>query len=480
MFINSFLLNYINLFFDSLYKFWYYKIRGGLSVRSYLIMILASLTMSLLLTPLVKKLAYRVGAVDHPNHRKVHSNVMPRLGGLAIYISFITSSFIFLELNSNLKGILLGSAIIITLGIVDDIIGARAKIKLVGQILATIPLLAYGLEINFASDLVLIKALGIILTIFWVVGLINAVNLIDGLDGLAAGVSLIGVLSLAMVSLTQGISLGVHLSLILAGAILGFLKYNFNPAEIFMGDTGSMFLGYTVASISLLAISNSTGSVIYLTPILALGVPIFDTNFAFSRRMLNGKHPFSPDKEHIHHRFINFGLDQRQTVLTIYLISLIFGLMSILLAKYNSFTSLFVIFAILIIVFLWLKEFGIIRLGNSLKTEPIEILGEIRYKLVELEKAFEDELELAGFHKEIGQLEELVAKVPSFVYGNTFNELAATKEEQAYTTLRSRVYWLIEIIDYIVDNYQHNKENLNYIFNNEKSNLLTINYNLKV
>jgi len=443
-------------------------------------MFLSSLVMSLLLTPLVKRLAYRVGAVDHPNHRKVHSNVMPRLGGLAIYISFIISSFIFLDFNSNFKAILLGSAIIIILGITDDIIGVKAKVKLVGQILATIPLLAYGLQINFASDIILIEVFGTILTVFWVVGLVNAVNLIDGLDGLAGGVSLIGVLSLAMVSLIQGNLLDVSLSVLLAGAILGFLRYNFNPAEIFMGDTGSMFLGYAVASISLLTIGNSTELVTYLIPILALGVPIFDTNFAFSRRLINGKHPFTPDKEHIHHRFINFGLNQKQTVLTIYLISLVFGLTSILLARYNSLTNLLLIFSILMLLFLWLKEFGIIRLGNSLKAEPIEILGEIRYKLVELEKVFDDELELAGFHKEIGQLEELVAKVPSFVYSQTFNELAATKEQRTYKTLRDRVYWLIEIIDYIVDNYQYNKENLNYIFDNEKSNLLNINYNLKV
>ncbi|GAB6099411.1 hypothetical protein JCM16358_12900 [Halanaerocella petrolearia] len=448
----------------------------------YILMFLSSLVMSLLFTPLAEKLAYYVGAVDHPNHRKVHEGSMPRLGGVAIYLAFLVNSLLFIEVGPTFEAILLGSVIIVTVGIIDDIRGLDAEKKLTGQVLATLPILLHNLQIDYISHplsgLILTGYLAIPITILWVVGLINAVNLIDGLDGLAGGVATISALSIAVICLAKGNLVSLGLALILAGSTLGFLKYNFNPAEIFMGDSGSMFLGYALAVISLTGMVKSATAITIFAPILVLGVPIFDTSFAFIRRMLIDKHPFQADKEHLHHRFLRFGLNQKQTVLTIYLVALIFGMTAILLVNYNSLLVLLLSSLILTVLFFWLKEFGIIRLGSTAKAEPIEVLGEIRHNLVELEEVVEDELELAGFHQEIGQLEELMEKVPSFVYDTTSSEVTVVKEEETYRSLRDRVYWLVEIIDHVIDNYQHNDDNLNYIFQEEKSNLLTIHDNL--
>ncbi|MCK8827680.1 undecaprenyl/decaprenyl-phosphate alpha-N-acetylglucosaminyl 1-phosphate transferase [Natroniella acetigena] len=438
---------------------------------------LVSFLLSLILTPVAKKVAYQVGAVDHPNQRKVHNGAMARFGGLAIILSFLITSLLFLELSRQYQIVLLGAVIIVAIGIIDDIKGVKAKYKLVGQIVATIPLLAYNLQIDFISHpvtgLLFTGALAIPITILWVVGLVNAVNMIDGLDGLAGGVIVISALAIAIISFGQGNVVSSALAVILAGATLGFLKYNFNPAEIFMGDTGSMFLGYMLASISLVATAKSATAVTVLVPVIALGVPIFDTSFAVVRRLINGKHPFRPDKEHLHHRFLSFGLNQKQTVLTIYLVTLIFGVSAVLLAKYESSMILLVVASILLVLFMWLKEFGIIRLYPT-KAEPIDLLQEIKVNLIKLSDMMEDELELARLHNEIGQLEELIDKVPEFVYAGVNEEVAASKGEVTYRSLRERVLWLVEIIDLVLDNYQTDSDNLNYIFQDEKYSLVSI------
>lgn len=445
----------------------------------YIILFLVSFILSLLLTPVAEKLSLLVDAVDHPNRRKIHSKAIPRLGGVSIYLSFVISSLLFLDFSFQLKSLLCGSIIVVVVGVIDDIKELDAKVKLAAQILAVGPILAYNLNINLIDhpliEYLFTGYLAIPIIILWVVGMINAINLIDGLDGLAGGVVTIAALTLAIIFCGSNNLISCSLALILAGSTLGFLKYNFNPAAIFMGDTGSMFLGYTLAVISLFGINESSNLMAVLAPILVLGVPIFDINFAFFRRLVNCKNPFIPDKEHLHHRFLHFGLNQKQTVFTIYLIALIFGVSSILLAKYNSLNILLVVITILVILFLWLKEFNIIRLGSTINAEPLELLKEIRTNLIKLEHLIEDDLELASFHQELGRLEELIERVPKFIYDDEVEDI----DKNNYGSLRERIFLLIEIIDVIIRNYNDNSDNLNHIFQHEKSNLLAIYDKLK-
>ena len=430
--------------------------------------------LALLFTPAAKKVSFLVGAVDHPNLRKIHENAIPRLGGLAIYFSFVTSSLFFLEFSSQLQAFLLGSSILVVIGVIDDIVELDAKIKLAGQILAVAPILNYILAIdkfdNFLSEFMFASYLAVPLVLLWIVGMINAVNLIDGLDGLAGGIAAIAAFTMAIICFGNHHFVSCGLAVLLAGSILGFLKYNYNPAEIFMGDTGSMFLGYSLAVISLFSMVQSTSAVTIMSPVLALGVPLFDINFAVLRRLLNGDHPFRADKEHLHHRFLHFGFNQKQTVLTIYIISLIFGVSAILLSKYESSIVLLVVMSILLVLFMWMREFNIIRLGSTIGTEPLDILKEIRTNLIKLEHVVEDELELASFHKELGRLEELIEKVPEFVYDEEIRDVKMKSTD----SLRDRIFLMIEIIDAIIKNYNSNSDNLNHIFQHEKNNLLAI------
>ena len=440
----------------------------------YFMMFFISLILSLICTPVSKKISFLVGAVDHPNLRKIHENAIPRLGGLAIYTSFLITSLIFVEFNLQFQSFLLGSVIIVTIGIIDDIKELDAKIKLTGQILAVGPILNYILQMNSINnpiaEFIFGSYLVIPFTILWVVGMINAVNLIDGLDGLAGGVTSISALAMAIICFGNEHLISCSLALILAGATLGFLKYNFNPAEIFMGDTGSMVMGYSLAVISLFSIMESSTAITMLAPVIALGVPIFDINFSVFRRLINGDHPFRADKEHLHHRFLHFGFNQKQTVFTIYIIALIFGVSAMLLAKYESSIVLLVVTSILLVLFMWLKEFNIIRLGSTIGNEPLDILKEIRTNLIKLEHVVEDELELASFYKELSRLEKLIDKVPEFVYDEEIKDVKMKSTD----SLRNRIFLMIEIIDAIIKNYNSNSDNLNHIFQHEKNNLLAI------
>ena len=360
------------------------------------------------------------------------------------------------------------------IGIIDDIIELDAKVKLAGQILAAVPVLNYILQLgamkNSVAQFLFGSYLVIPIVVLWIAGMINAVNLIDGLDVLAGGVACVSALTMAIICFGNGNIVSCSLALLLAGSILGFLKYNYNPAEIFMGDTGSMFLGYALATISLFSILQSSTAVTMLALIVALGVPLFDINFAVFRRMMNGNHPFRADKEHLHHRFLHFGFNQKQTVFTIYIVSLIFGVSAILLSKYESPIVVLVVLSILFILFMWLKEFNIIRLGSTIGAEPLDILKEIRTNLIKLEHVVEDELELASFHKELGRLEKLIDKVPDFVYDEEIRDVKMKSTD----SLRDRIFLMIEIIDAIIKNYNNNSDNLNHIFQHEKNNLLAI------
>lgn len=330
---------------------------------AYLMPLIVAIILSLILTPMVRKLAIKIGAVDIPkDDRRIHKEAMPLMGGLAIYLSVIITILIFMPLNKSLISILLGSSIILLAGIIDDLKEISPKLKLIFQILASFILIWGDIKIDYItnpfSESLLpfnLSWLSIPITIIWVVGITNTLNLIDGLDGLSAGVAMISSFAFMLVAHKfNNISVAL-LSAILAGASLGFLPYNFNPAKIFMGDTGALFLGFMLAAISIEGVMKSVATIAIIVPIIVLGVPIFDTAFAIVRRFISGKSIMSADKGHLHHRLLNRGFNQRQTVLILYAISAAFGVFAVVVAKANSVRAvclsiLLVIIAILIAI----------------------------------------------------------------------------------------------------------------------------------
>lgn len=270
---------------------------------------IVSLLTVLIITPIVKRIAIKIGAVDQPSNRKVHDKIMPRMGGLAIFIGVVAgvlASGIYTE--TRMTAITVGAFIIIVLGILDDKYQLSAKVKFLIQLGVAIMIVSTGLKMDFFSVPFLTERfelgwMAYPLTVLWIVGITNAINLIDGLDG-AAGLSVIGLSTIAVMALSGGKVLILSLSLVVIASTLGFLFYNFHPAKIFMGDTGSLFLGYSISILSLLGLYKSVTLFSIVIPIIILGVPIFDTTFAIIRRILNKQPISAPDKSHIHHRLM--------------------------------------------------------------------------------------------------------------------------------------------------------------------------------
>jgi UDP-GlcNAc:undecaprenyl-phosphate GlcNAc-1-phosphate transferase len=306
---------------------------------------LLAITATLIFTPLVRKYATRIGAVDTPNERKIHKGDIPRLGGISIYLGFVLALLLAILLaklggrgleGRHFLGILLGSSIILIVGVWDDFWGLKPLTKFIWQVLAAVVVILFGVSINFVSNplngLFELGWLGIPLTLLWIVGMTNAINLIDGLDGLAAGVTAISAGTLFFVALrTHQISAAIVM-LALCGSSLGFLRYNFFPARIFLGDSGSYFLGFVLAAASVIGVFKTTLVVALVIPVLILGVPIFDTMFAIGRRIKEGRSPFSADKQHIHHMLLRAGFTQREAVLAIYVACFLLSIGALLMA----------------------------------------------------------------------------------------------------------------------------------------------------
>ena len=306
---------------------------------------------SFLITPVVIKLAPRLGALDRPNYRKVHTRIMPRMGGLAIYLGFIIAILATQTINLRLGGLLVGGTLIIFLGLIDDIRNLSPRWKLLGQIVAALILVGFGTQVNFITNpltggVINLGILAIPLTVLWIVGVTNAVNLIDGLDGLAAGVSAVAAITLAVVGWSAGQTDVAVWALILALSTLGFLRYNFHPARIFMGDSGSMFLGYSLAALSLMSLTKSTTAFSLVVPFIILGIPILDTACAIVRRLAGGQPIFKADKEHLHHRLLGLGLSHRGTVLVIYIFSGVFGLSALGLTYFTRPGAMLILFGL--------------------------------------------------------------------------------------------------------------------------------------
>ena len=274
------------------------------------------------------------------------------------------------EVLFEVTGLLVGGSFIVLVGIIDDYKNLPAKVKLVGQILAAAVLvIAFDVRIDFItdpfSDFFYTEWLAIPLTIFWIVGLTNTVNLIDGLDGLAAGVATIASVTIFLVALQQNIMLVAVLTAALAGAACGFLYYNFNPARIFMGDSGSMFLGYMLAGISVIGAVKCAATIALIVPILALGLPILDTTFAIVRRYCGGVPIFKPDKGHLHHRLMDLGFSQRQAVLLMYVISALLGLSAVALTEVSYQFAILIVCVVIAAVLFGAKKIGIFRMNDS-------------------------------------------------------------------------------------------------------------------
>lgn len=302
--------------------------------------LLAAAVVALISTPVVRSLAFRVGAVDIPkDNRRMHNHPIPRMGGLAIFFGFLLSVLIFLPLSEQLRGMLLGTVIIVILGIFDDIYALPAKPKFLVQIVAALFAVLAGNRIFILSNINIFSSnpywelgwLSIPISVLWIVGITNAVNLIDGLDGLACGVSTISSMTLLVIALTVSEPDVAILMAALSGATIGFLPYNLNPAKIFMGDTGSTFLGFVLATVSIQGLFKFYTVISFAVPFLMLGLPIFDTCFAILRRISKGQSPMSPDRGHIHHRLIDMGFSQKQAVAVLYIISAILGLSAVVL-----------------------------------------------------------------------------------------------------------------------------------------------------
>jgi UDP-GlcNAc:undecaprenyl-phosphate/decaprenyl-phosphate GlcNAc-1-phosphate transferase len=320
----------------------------------------------LLVTPIVIKIAVKIGAVDSPNKRKVHQKIMPRLGGLAIFFGVIAGYYTSDLQNAPLTGITIGAFIIIITGILDDKYQLSAKYKLVGQIIAALIVAKTGLLIDllnipFIGEFDLSFALAFPLTVLWIIAITNAINLIDGLDGLAAGVSTIVIATIAIMAGLNGNVLILTLSLIVIGSTIGFLFYNFHPAKIFMGDTGALFLGYAIAIISLLGVYKSVTLFSFVIPLIILGVPVFDTTFAIIRRLVNKKPISAPDKGHLHHRLLSLGLSHRKTVIMIYLLSILFSVSAAVFSTTTLWGAILITFGLLLLLELIAELIGLVH-----------------------------------------------------------------------------------------------------------------------
>ena len=313
--------------------------------------------LSYFFTPPVKNFAHKVGAIDVPKDaRRMHKKPIPRLGGLAIYGGFLCSILIFGQLDETMLCVLLGAAIIVALGIFDDVLALGAKLKFVVQIVAAaIPVCIGDLQIGLFTNLnplsdtpfVHLGILAVPVTIIWIVGITNAVNLIDGLDGLAVGVSSIAAITmLAVALLTGNMPIAITMAA-LAGACIGFMPYNLNPAKIFMGDTGSTFLGYMLATVSIMGLFKFYAVISFAVPFLILGLPIFDTANAIIRRVAAGRSPMSPDRGHVHHKLIDMGFNQKQAVAILYAISATLGLTAVVLTSSGEVKAIVLLLAFL-------------------------------------------------------------------------------------------------------------------------------------
>ena len=341
-----------------------------MSIIDVLIIVITTMLFVTFFIPIVRQIAIHVGALDIPNARKVHTKPIPRLGGLGIYAGFLLSYMLFGFESIQMNAILIGSIIIVITGIIDDIKPIPAKYKFLGQMVAAFIIPVYGeivlRDVSFFGIYLNFGIFSYPLTIFFILGVINCINLIDGLDGLAGGIASIYFATIGIISIMLKNSSGLDalLTFVMLGSTLGFLFHNFNPASIFMGDSGSMFLGYIIAVIALLGYKNITFTS-FIVPIFLLAIPIMDTLFAILRRIVNHKPISEPDKNHLHHQFLKQNFSQKRTVLLIYAIDILFAAASIVYLLGNRYFGMVVYGILFILVLLLILKTDIIFERNK-------------------------------------------------------------------------------------------------------------------
>lgn len=350
-------------------------------MKTYVCVYLISGFLSMAVTPIVIRLARRIGALDRGSPRAVHRTPVPRIGGVAIFCSAVVTiiSVVFLDnrigdafqdIQWRLTALLCTSAFVFLVGLVDDLRRLPPQVKLAAEVAAVGVLCLAGVRIDSiaTSDHLMLHlgAWGCLLTIFWIVGITNAVNLSDGLDGLAAGVSAVACGIIAIIALRSEQSVMVVFMLALMGSLSGFLVFNFHPAKVFLGDCGSLFLGFTIAAASVMCVTKSATLIGLALPVLALGIPIFDTLSSMLRRFLEGRSLFAPDRNHFHHRLLDLGLQQRQAVILIYLATLAAAGLGLFMLLRKDIGSLVIFGCVLLLIGLLFRVVGAVRLRATL------------------------------------------------------------------------------------------------------------------
>lgn len=332
----------------------------------YLLMAASALMLAIGSTPVMRMVALRFGVIDQPAARKIHANPVPLLGGAAIYVAFIVVLLLFGDRRyiHEVVGIFIGATLVSLMGVVDDRWGLGSYVKLLGQLLAACILVYSGVQVSIWGNW-----LDIVVTIGWVVGITNAMNLLDNMDGLSGGIAMIAAVFFTLLAALSDQYLVGALAAALAGACAGFLVYNWNPAHIFMGDTGSLFLGFLLAAVGIkLSFPSNSDTITWMIPVLVLAVPVFDTTLVFISRLRRGKNPLTtPGKDHISHRLAFLTGSRREAVLLCYLLAGSVGLASIFITKANLIEATTVGVALLLIALygLWWLEFrkGGVRAG---------------------------------------------------------------------------------------------------------------------
>lgn len=335
---------------------------------TYVLIFVTAFAISWLLSPLTKKLAYSIGALDKPKERGVNTRILPRLGGVAIYAAFVTTILIFLRRpDFNMWGIIIGATVIMLVGVIDDVMTLKPRVKLIGQILAAAVLPLCGIQVSWLTNpfggLIQLGNWGIPLTIFWVVALCNAINFVDGLDGLAAGISSIASITLLVVAIGQGQVPTIVLTLILAGSTLGFLPYNVNPAKMIMGDSGAMFLGYILAAVAVQGTLKSATALAVFIPLVALGLPIMDTTIVVIKRLSNHRPFYDADRNHLHHRLIDMGLSQKQAVAVLCSVSGFCGAGALVITETKPVSGLLIVAGLVLVLLFLGRKSGLITMS---------------------------------------------------------------------------------------------------------------------
>ncbi len=342
-------------------------------IKEFLATFFVAGAVAIVLTPIIRKIALKFDIVDKPGKRKVHRKKMPTMGGLAIAAGFYVGTIVVFRAIPGamdrflfkFNGICIGSTLIIILGIIDDIKPLNAKLKLIVQIIAASVLIATGFVVEEVTipffGKVPLGYLGIVFSMLWIVGITNAINLLDGLDGLAAGVSGIASFFMFLAAVDQRDYVVAFLAFALSGACAGFLPFNFYPAKIFMGNPGSMFLGFVLSAISIVNFQKSTTAITLFIPVIALGVPIIDTSLAIVRRLAKKKRIFQADKEHIHHKILFREESQRRAVLSLYFLSTCFGMIALSFRGIKGLYAVVALIVVILVTFKWMRDSGFLE-----------------------------------------------------------------------------------------------------------------------